>query len=801
MKVPLSWISEYIDIKLSPKEIAHLLTLAGNEVSNIQNIGEWEGVVVSEVKKIDPHPNADKLNIVTVNTGSSNVEVVCGANNLYLGQKVAFAPIGSMLFNPKTERMENLKKAKIRNIVSNGMICSSLELGIGEDHQGIYEVDGKEPIGTLLKNILNDTIFDLDITPNRSDCFSILGIAREISAITGEKLKINLNGVESLVPNTNKKSFTLNIENKNICSRYMGALIKGVTVKNSPEWIKEKLLKIGEKPVNNIVDITNLVMFELGQPLHAFDFQFIEGSNINVRKSQKDEKILTIDNETRKLDDVVVISDSKKPIAVAGVMGGKESEITENTKNIFLESACFDSIHNRQSAKNLGMKTEATLRFEKGLNPKLCEYAIKKSIDLIIEIAGGNLEEAVQDLWIKDKNKSKKITLKKEKVNNLLGVNFDQETIKNTLISLGFSINETSNKDLDITVPYWRQDVSIPEDICEELARIIGYEKIPVSSLSGQIPQWEPNDYFNIREKIRDILVESGMQEIISYSADSKESQLLTIESENSQKLVKILNPMSRDFEYLRFSLRSGILKAVSKNIRIWREPLKIFELGSVFEKQNNDLPNIKDVICGAFVGDSQENLWSKSRKLDFFDAKGTIQYLFKKFQLPLSLQLTKEKNFIDGECFNIISNKIQLGKIGKIDSRILRKFDIKNEEIVIFELELNNFIKNFHKITKPVSYKSFSRLPESTRDLDLIIDKSVLAEEILNEIKPIKNIKNVEIFDIFQSKNLPKNKKSLGIRLIISSDKNTLTSEQIQSLENKALKNLNKKFGAELRG
>lgn len=801
MKVPLSWISEYIDIKLSPEELAHLLTLAGNEVSEIQNIGEWNEVVVSEVEKIDPHPNADKLNIVTVNTGPSTLEVVCGANNLYLGQKVAFAPIGSILFNPKTEKKEKLKKAKIRNIVSNGMICSSLELGIGEDHQGIYEVDAKVPIGTLLKNILSDTILDLDITPNRSDCLSILGIAREISAITGEKLKINPNGVESLIPKTNNKSFTLNIENKNICSRYMGALIKGVTVKDSPEWLKEKLLKIGEKPVNNIVDITNFVMFELGQPLHAFDFQFIDGPNINVRKSKKDEKILTIDNESRKLEDVVVISDSKKPIAVAGVMGGKNSEITEDTKTIFLESACFDSIYNRQSAKNLGMKTEATLRFEKGLNPQLCEFAIKRSIDLILEIAGGNLEESIQDLWIKDKNISKKINLKKEKINNLLGVNFDQETIKNTLINLGFSINEISNQDLNITVPYWRQDVSIPEDICEELARIIGYEKIPISSLSGQIPQWEPNDYLNIREKIRDILVESGMQEIISYSADSKESQLLTINSENSEKLVRILNPMSRDFEYLRFSLRSGILKAVSKNIRIWRDPLKVFELGSIFEKQNNDLPKIRDVVCAAFVGNFQENIWSKSRKLDFFDAKGTIQYILKKFQLPFTLQLTKEKNFIDGKCFNIISNKIKLGQIGQIDSEVLRKFDIKNEEVIIFELEINNFIKNSTEITKPVSYKTFSKFPESTRDLDLIIDKSILAEEILNEITSIKNIKNVEIFDIFQAKNLPKNKKSLGIRLIISSDHNTLTSEEIQNLENKVLKKLNTKFGAQLRG
>ena len=439
--------------------------------------------------------------------------------------------------------------------------------------------------------------------------------------------------------------------------------------------------------------------------------------------------------------------------------------------------------------------------FENGLNPQLCEFAIKRSIDLILEIAGGNLEESIQDLWIKDKNISKKINLKKEKINNLLGVNFDQETIKNTLINLGFSINEISNQDLNITVPYWRQDVSIPEDICEELARIIGYEKIPVSSLSGQIPQWEPNDYLNIREKIRDILVESGMQEIISYSADSKESQLLTINSENSEKLVRILNPMSRDFEYLRFSLRSGILKAVSKNIRIWRDPLKVFELGSIFEKQNNDLPKIRDVVCAAFVGNFQENIWSKSRKLDFFDAKGTIQYILKKFQLPFTLQLTKEKNFIDGKCFNIISNKIKLGQIGQIDSEVLRKFDIKNEEVIIFELEINNFIKNSTEITKPVSYKTFSKFPESTRDLDLIIDKSILAEEILNEITSIKNIKNVEIFDIFQAKNLPKNKKSLGIRLIISSDHNTLTSEEIQNLENKVLKKLNTKFGAQLRG
>ena len=801
MKLPLSWINEYINIELPANELAHLLTLAGTEVSGIKTIGEWSKVIVSKITKIEPHPNADKLKLVTVDTGTLSMRVVCGANNLFLGQKIAFAPTGSMLFNPKTGKEEKLKKAKIRNVESNGMICSSLELGIGDDHQGIYEVNNAIPIGTLLKDILKDTIFDLDITPNRSDCLSMYGIAREISAITGKKLKINPYDVKLPISNNKQKEFSLKIEDPNICSRYMGALIKGVTIEESPDWLKERLIKIGEKPVNNIVDITNYVMFELGQPLHAFDFKFIEGKNITVRKSSKDEKIITIDNESRKLEEVVVISDIRKPIAVAGVMGGKESEITVDTQDVFLESACFDSVHNRESAKNLGMKTEATLRFEKGLNPKLCEFGIKRSLDLIIEIAGGNLEGSVQDLWIEDKNKPNKINISQEKINNVLGIDFDPDIINKTFLKLGFLVTEYSKGNWNVTVPFWRQDISIPEDLCEELARIIGYEKIPTSTLSGKIPEWEPDEYLNIRENLRDILVESGMQEVITYAADSKESQLLTIGTKNSGKFLKILNPMSRDFEYLRLSLRSGILKTVSKNIRIWREPLRIFELGNIFEKKSNDLPNIKEMICGAFVGNLQENIWTTPRKLDFFDVKGTVQYLFEKFQLHFNLELTIEENFIPGKCFNITSNGIRMGIIGEIDSNLLNKFDIKNEEVILFELELDKFIEHSEHITKPVSYNLFSKYQESTRDLDLIINKSVLSQEILDEIKTIKLIKNVEIFDVFQAKNLPNNKKSLGIRLIISSDSHTLTSEEIQNLEKKALKKLNKRFGAELRG
>ena len=630
MKVPISWLKNYINIDDSNLEdLLHRLTLAGTEVESVEVQGNWEGVIVGEVNEVSKHPNADRLSLVKVNSGPNGIlDVVCGANNLYVNQKIAFAPVGSKLFSPKSNKMEVLKKSKIRGEVSNGMICSALELGLGDDHDGILDLNKDLELGKNLEEYFSDTIIDFELTPNRPDCLGIYGIAREVAAVTEESLKSFKTYQHSGLGDF-KDSLEIDISAKDLCKRYMGVVIDGIKIEESPEWLKSALISIGENPINNIVDITNYVMFELGQPLHAFDYKKIKNKKIIVRRASKNEKIITLDEELRKLEEeMLVIADSDSPIALAGIKGGKDSGISENTSKIILEAACFEGGNNRKTANHFDLRSQATLRFEKNLKPELCDVAFNRAINLILELCGGYISSEIIDTGFE--NDSNLIEVSLSKINSLLGFNFSEKTIDNIFNKLNFDFNKDKNTKDDInwhvTSPYWRTDINIPEDLIEEISRIEGYDSIPATSISGEIPEWNQGDYLEFLDDIADLNVSLGFNEVINYSADSLKNIKQFSPSINDDEFIKILNPMSSEVEYMKPTLKSGMIKTLGLNSRNLNKNINLFEIGTTFKKSHNDeLPVQEKNLVVGLIGDLEKSVWNKERRIDFFDSKSFL--------------------------------------------------------------------------------------------------------------------------------------------------------------------------------
>ena len=808
MKISSSWLKDYVKFESSLDEVAHALTMSGNEVENIRSIGNIDKVVVAKVIEIRPHPDADKLQLVLVDNGTSVLEVVCGAKNLFIGQKVAFASVGAKLFNPHSEDFEEvftLKKSKIRGVISEGMICSEKELGIGGDHTGILNLESDAVIGTKIEDLIGDSILEFSLTPNRSDCLGIIGIAREVSAILDVKLKLpDTNYISS--KNEVNSAISVNIEATDLCHRYMGSVITGVSIKPSPKWLQDRLTAIGERPINNIVDITNYIMFETGQPLHAFDYEKIKDKKIIVRRAKNKEKITSLDNTVRELDsNILVISDSEKPIGIAGVMGGKNSEITSKTTNIFLEAATFDSSNNRKTSKELNLKSEANLRFEKGLNPQLAEFAIKRAIKMILEVSGGESYSGLID-EPKEKIISKKnILINKNYLDNILGLKLDDFVIEDSLKKLGFEIVNYNEK-WDITVPYWREDVNIPEDIVEEIARIVGYDIFPSKTISDHLPIWSPTEDLDLKRKVTDYLVESGMQEIISYSATNIESESRLFFPENHPSPVFIRNPISNDFNIMRRTLRESILNCVSYNIRSWKDPIAIFELGRIFLETNDDLPKEKIMINGAFAGPRNSIYWEGklNETFDFFDAKGSVEYLLKKLKIPIKFsKFSDDPTFISGRCAKILSGKkldIEIGVLGQISDEIISKFDSNIPEIFMFEIDFESLLNIYIDFDKYNFYSPFSRHQNSQRDISLVVDDFQEAQEIIDIVNKQNIVLRSEIINIYSGEDIVDGKKVVTVRIEYQSFDKTLKASEISKIEKKILLNLKKSIGADLR-
>lgn len=752
MKVLKSWLQEYVDFEWSDQELSDKLSFSGTLVDNyLAKIDE--NIIVVEIKKIIDHPNADKLKIVEVHDGKDKYNIVCGASNIKVGQKVPLAKIGAKLSET------TIQKANLRGVDSYGMLCSEFELEISDNHDGIMILDDNYDLGRKLSDYVDsDTVFDLEITPNRGDCLSHIGIAKEIGALLHKSIKKH--PIELKMSNKSASSvLNLDVLDAKLCPNYFARVIKDVKIGPSPKWLKSRLELCGVKPINNIVDVTNYIMLDLGQPLHAFDFDKISKKEIIVRKAKKSEKITTIDHETKMLSgNDLVIADGEKPIAIAGVMGGAYSEISDGTKDVVIEAAEFDRRSIRKTSKNLSLVSEASYRFERGIDPVSIEYAINKAANIMQEIAGGTILSGIVNY--KTDYIKQEFEFSHDKINNLLGTSLNHEEINNILISLGFKISENI-----CTVPSYRGDVSIWQDLAEEVVRICGLNNIKLTPIiKTSAPK--KSGYYYI-EHIKDILVSIGFSEMFGYSFmsedDLKDSHLKPSDT------LEVINPMQPENKYLRKSLIPGLLKAISKNPTF--DPVLLFEVGNVFGKKTE-----KTYLGIVTSGKSSYEYINNAKKL-----------LINKL--------------------NLKENEIKIRELAREE---LKRFKIKKPLSYVFEMDLTDIEKKLHisekdlelKVSKDeIYYRSVSKYPAYTCDLAFVLDKGIKSTDVSAAIYEISELVNrVELFDEFSSDKLGKNKKNLAYHIYLQSEVKTLKDNEAQEIITKIIKSVENKYNATLR-
>ena len=799
MKVSLKWLEDYVNLSLPTRELAEKLTMAGSEVATIEVIGEnWEGISIGQVTALEKHPDADRLLLATIDLGEESITVVTGAPNLEEGQKVPFARVGAQLIDGHTGELVKLKPAKIRGIRSEGMACSEKELGISDRHEGIMILPPEAPVGMPLFQYMGDTILDLSITPNRPDCLSVIGIAREAAALTSQATHIpDISYEEQGAPIEDLVS--VEIADPDLCSRYCASLVTDVKIGPSPQWMQQRLLACGMRPISNIVDITNYVMLEYGQPLHAFDYQQVKGKKVIVRRGKDNESLFTLDGIERALNtDMLVIADETDPIALAGVMGGADSEVIDPTTSILLESANFYGGSIRRTSMRLNLRSEASSRFEKGISPELAPIALRRATQLLIELAGGKAAKGIVDVY-PGRMTREPITLSRERIGRILGVEFDMERIREVLSSLGLSSELAGvSGNLSVAVPYWRTDINLADDLIEEIARIIGYDEIPTTMLHGEIPERLPAPLLSLRETVRDILVGCGMQEVITYS---QTSQAMLDRIDPQHKLgpaLRIANPMSLEQEYLRTSLRASLLACFAANERHKQEDIRLFEVGKVYLPRGNDLPEERETLAGILGGLRCDHSWlSEEDTLDFFDAKGVLETLFSRLRADASFKPVEDQNLAPGRTAEVIVDGQKVGVLGEVHPRTAALFDISSQPVILFEVDLEKLLS---LAGAELRYQPIPRFPEIARDLALVVDADIAASKLQDIIRSFSLVSQVTLFDVYSGDKVPKGKKSLAFSVRYQSPQRTLTDEEVNRTQQEIIERLQRESGATLR-
>jgi phenylalanyl-tRNA synthetase beta chain len=820
MKISYNWLKQYINIDISAEEISDILTNCGLEVESFEKIetikGGLKGVVTGKVLTCEKHPDADKLSITTVDVGQDKpLNIVCGAPNVAAGQKVLVATIGTRLY--KGEEEFSIKQTKIRGVVSEGMICAEDELGIGNSHDGIMVLDEKVEVGISAKeffNIEEDYIFEIGLTPNRADATSHIGVARDIAAVINLKeqrnLKLNIPDVSTFTYDfSSDNKIGVQIDDLEACPRYSGLTIEGVTVKESPDWLKNRLLAIGARPINNIVDITNYVLFETGHPLHAFDSDKIEGRKIIVKKMPEGTEFQTLDGVVRKLNsDDLMICDTQKPLCIAGVFGGISSGVNFETKNVFIESAYFNPTNIRKTSKYHGLKTDASFRFERGADPNITLYALKRAALLIKEIAGGKIVSDIQDVYPVCINPVD-VEIKYQNISKIIGKEIDKQTVKSICISLGMETLEESDKGLKIKIPTNKVDVTREIDVIEEILRIYGYNNIEINDeLRTSISYSAKPDKEIIKNIVSDFLVSNGFYEIMNNSLTSSH---YTTNSNIflSQNNVKILNPLSKELDVMRQTLLYGGLQTIAYNINRKITNLKIFEFGNIYKfnpeksadeevtKRFTEEQHLSLFITGNV---NNENWHTKTQKSDFYHLKSFLLNILKRLRINAdSLILQQVENEIFIQSLTYSSNNKVVIEIGEVNKDVLTRFDI---EQAVFYADINwELVLKMMPVKDPV-FNELPKFPEVRRDLALLVDKSVNFSEIskIAWSTERKLLKSVNLFDVYEGEKIGAEKKSYAVSFIIQDSEKTLTDNQIDSIMNKLINSFKQKLGAEIR-
>jgi len=801
MRIPLRWLADYVDLMLPTEELARRLTTAGVEVGAIiSSAGDWAGVTVAEVVDIKPHPDAERLVLVAVRLGDDRTQtVVCGAPNVAVGQRVAFGPVGTRYINGHTGERTILKKVKIRGVESAGMIMSEKELGISDEHEGIRVLPEDAPVGEPLASILGETIFDLDLTPNRPDLLSVLGVAREVAALSGSKVR-DPSIVYEATGEPIRGRAQVDVLDRELCPRYVAALVEGVKIAESPAWMQQRLIAAGMRPINNVVDITNYVMLEMGQPLHAFDFAGLKDRRIVVRRARRGESLRLLDGTDRELSpEMLVIADADDAVGVAGVMGGAESEVTEETETVLLESANFRATSIRRTRQALKVETDASKRFEKGLSVHLPPIAAERAVKLMVEICGGRAAQGLIDIT-SGKPKDVRVTLTQERLQRVLGVELPSGEVRRVLEGLGFGCRWVPPDRFIVRVPYWRTDVSIPDDVVEEIARIVGYDELPTTHLRGEIPPAQRQPMRELRERVRHALAASGLREVITYSLTDLPTlqKVLPPEDLATSPPLRIANPMSREFEYARTTLRGSILQALAKHIRVSGGHLiSVFEAGRVYLRSDNDLPHEIETVCAALSG-RKPNRWGQptGEPAGFFEAKAHLEHVLAGLRVAAEYREAVEHPYLSGRTAEVAIDGRRVGLLGELHPRIAASFEIK-QDVAMFELDLEALMPH---VPETVHYEPVSPYPSVEEDLAIILDEDIPAGRVIGMIEDSHMVLSVSIFDVYTGPPVPKGKKSLAFSISFQSGAKTLTDEEVAEERRRIVQRLRRELGAELR-
>ncbi len=811
MQVSIKWLKDYIDFTETPEQLADKLTMAGIPVENVVDPGEGlEKVVTGRIEKLEPHQNSDHLQICTMNVGlAENIIIVTGAQNVAEGQVVPVAMVGAHLPNGM-----KISKGKLRGVASNGMLCSAQELKLDleklpeEQKTGIFILPSDTPVGIPAKDVLglNDVVLEFELTANRADCFSVFGLVREIAAITGNKphfpeIKVNEDDNTKL-----NDIFSVEIADPDLCSRFSTRMLKNVKIGPSPEWMQQRLEGAGIRSINNVVDVTNFVMIELGHPMHAYDYDKITGKKLIARRAIEGEELHTLDDTSRKAKgEMLVIADSEKAAGLAGIMGGFETEITDTTTTVVLESADFYGPCIRRTARACGLSSEASGRFERGVDSETTIKALDRAAQLLQEMGACTVCEGIVDVYPNPKQ-ANYVTFTPEQINNHLGTNIAKDVMLNIITSVGFDVTKDENDEITIKVPSWRNDVTCMADISEEIARLHGFDKIKSTLPNGVSMQGTQSAKQTFIDKVKASLSSQGLYETISFALTNEETfNKLNIPQDSPlRKAVPIMNPLSDEYPLVRTTLLSSIFDNLARNLARKNDDVALFEVGSVFFPKAlpvTELPDEVIKIAGAITGRRNAQGWNQANDMvDFYDAKGIIEELLANLRVTrYTVEAGTHYAMHPGKTALFKKGRDVIATVGEVHPAVLSAYGI-TKPVYIFELDATTVMKY---MAKDLKYKALPKYPATSRDLAMLVDVDVNAADIEKAMTKAagQNLTQITLFDVYTGKQVEEGQKSLAFSLTFQSNDKTLTDAEIDPAIEKIVAKLQKDFNANLRG
>jgi len=794
LKLTLEWLKEFVDFSLSAQELADRLTMLGLEIEDFYQLPRtFKNIKIARVLSVVNHPEADHLKICEVDSGNQRLSVVCGAPNVKEGMLAPLAVDGSLIANDV-----KVTTRKVRGIESPGMLCSEAELGLSDRSEGLMVLPEDAKIGQDLHDYLGepDWVFDIAVTANRPDCLSVIGIAREVASITGSKLKkptVNIDDAE-----LGSCSVKVEIQAPQYCNRYSGRLLQEIEIKPSPFWLAERLQAVGIRPINNVVDVTNYIMMETGQPLHAFDYRLLEGDKIIVRTAKDGERFTTLDGQEHVLDDeALLICDANKPVALAGIMGGLNSEVQPDTTSVFLESAYFQPTNIRMTSKKVELSTESSRRFERGIHPNGTLYALNRASELIMALAGGRPDgKAVDEYPVPIA--PVEIDLKTQNTNDLLGTELENKDIQSLLESIELETSTVGPGEHRVTVPTFRPDLTREADLIEEISRLYGFDRIPIFTRT-RIDQLQlPNERMLFRDNARVFLSSLGFKETVSINLSSQALSEYFLPKD--QQILQLVNPISPDMSVFRPNLLLSLLSNVAYNRNRQIQNIRFFEIGQIAWRDSHNSIVEKTQIAGVLAGKKAEEQWyEKPKSFDFYDIKGKVEALLHRFGISGAVQNDAADIFWDYQSSSIFINDQFIGAFGKINEETCSLFKIKVPDVYGFYFDFDELYA-LRKTER--TYKPIPRFPVSPFDLAIVVDENVPVSDVERVIKESGGalLKNVRLFDFYRGEPVPENKKSLGFSLIFSSNERTLSDEEVEKAVEQILEKLKEEIGAELR-